>query len=137
MSDIYRSAMELGAILSKADPAALAPGIVGSPFVAQKVNPAESTCKRLSAFIMEFEAKLDQDHEIGARLVSFGSAVEFHIEDIGYRGFDIITFTGINKAGERVQLIQNISQLSVLLIAMKKAGEKPRRIGFVLPEEMT
>ncbi|MEI7817972.1 MAG: DUF6173 family protein, partial [Desulfuromonadales bacterium] len=98
-------------------------------------NPAKWTHKRLATYIQDFESNLDNEHEIGARLVSFGSAITFHIQDIGYYGPDIITFDGLNDAGETVKLIQNISQLSVLLVAMKKLEEKPRRIGFKLTEE--
>lgn len=98
-------------------------------------NPAKWTHKRLGEYIRDFEKDLDDEHEIGARLVSFGQALTFHIENVGYYGPDIISFDGINSNGERVQLIQNISQLSVLLIAMKKLQEKPKRIGFLWDEE--
>ena len=100
------------------------------------LNPARWTFKRLSEYIRDFEKELDEEHEIGARLVSFGSIVTFHIEDIGYYGPDIITFYGLNDKGEYVQLIQNIAQLSVLLVAVKKLGEKARRIGFDLLERV-
>lgn len=96
------------------------------------INPAKWTHKRIAEYIQSFEEDLDDDHEIGARLVSFGQTIVFHIQDIGYYGPDIITFHGVNEQGERVQLIQNISQLSVLLVAMKKLGDKPKRIGFDL-----
>jgi len=95
-------------------------------------NPAEWTYKRIIEYIIDFESNLDDEHEIGARLVSFGSELTFHIQDMGFYGPDIITFYGINNQGEEVQLIQNISQLSVLLVTMKKIGEKPKRIGFIL-----
>jgi hypothetical protein len=97
--------------------------------------PAKHTYERLISYINTFEADLDQEHEIGARLVSFGADIKFHIESISYWGPDIITFNGETSAGEKVQLIQNISQLSVLLIAMKKMHPKPRRIGFVQDTE--
>ena len=99
------------------------------------VNPAAWAYKRLAEYIRDFEAELDDDHEIGARLVSFGQSVVFHIEDVGYYGPDIITFHGRNDAMEKVQLIQHISQLSVLLVAVKKQQDKPRRIGFLLNRE--
>jgi hypothetical protein len=50
---------------------------------------------------------------------------------IGYQDPDITTFHGFNENNEHLQLIQNVSQLSVLLVAMKQIGEKPRRIGFI------
>ncbi|MGN5055084.1 DUF6173 family protein [Aeromonas veronii] len=98
-------------------------------------NPAKWTYTRLVEYIKDFEAELDDDHEIGARLVSFGQAITFHIQDIGYYGPDIISFYGTNDQGEKLQLIQHISQLSVLLIGMKKQNEAPRRIGFILNEK--
>src|SRR6266699_3779245 len=100
-----------------------------------KLNPAEWTYERLAEYIKDFEAALDDDHEIGARLVSFGQNVTFHIENIGYYGPDIIHFDGRNEAMEKVQLIQHVSQLSVLLVAVKKQQDKPRRIGFRLDKK--
>lgn len=99
------------------------------------LNPARWTYERLVKYIKAFEADLDQEHEIGARLVSFGSAVTFHIEDMGYHGPDIISFSGKNDQGETVQLIQHTSQLSVLLVAVKKQQDKARRIGFNLDQK--
>lgn len=97
-----------------------------------KTNPAKWAYTRLKEYILDFEAGLDEDHEVGARLVSFGQTLIFHIQNIGYYGPDIITFDGINDKGEKVQLIQHISQLSVILMALKRLDEKPRRIGFNL-----
>jgi hypothetical protein len=104
----------------------------GEPAVADR--RAEDVFYRLAAYIREFEANLDHDHELGARMVSFGTAVQFHIVDMGYWNPDIVTFDGLDEAGHRMKLIQNVSQLNVLLVAMPKRAEneQPRRIGFVL-----
>lgn len=93
-------------------------------------SDAEHTYDRLVSYITDFEKDLDNDHEIGARLVSFGETTTFHIQDIGYWGPNIITFTGLNSNGEKVKLIQNTAQLSVLLVAMKKLGDKPKRVSM-------
>lgn len=98
-------------------------------------NPAKWTFTRLGEYIKDFEKELDNEHETGARLVSFGQDLTFHIESVGYYGPDIIDFNGVNEKGERVQLVQHIAQLSVLLVAMKKLKDKPRRIGFIWDEE--
>jgi hypothetical protein len=102
-----------------------------------RLNPAEWAYNRLVEYIKEFEKGLDEEHEIGARLVSFGSNFTFHIQDMGYYGPDIITFYGQDDKGQDVQLIQNISQLNVLLIALKKLQDKPRRLGFILDKKET
>jgi hypothetical protein len=95
-------------------------------------HPAQLIYKQLSKYIRDFERELDEEHEIGARLVSFGSTITFHIENVRYYDPYIITFYGINDNGEKVQLIQHTSQLNVLLVAMKKLQEKPNRVGFLM-----
>ena len=98
-------------------------------------NPARWMFERLATYIKQFESTLDDEHEIGARLVSFGHNLTFHIEDMGYYGPDMIVFYGKNDNGEPVQLIQHTSQLSVLLVAVRKQSQQPRRIGFILDEK--
>lgn len=95
---------------------------------------AETTFYRIVSYIREFEGNMDATHEVGARMVSFGDTVQFHIVDMGYWNPDIITFDGLDEGGRRMKLIQSVSQLNVLLIAMPKRAEhdEPRRIGFVL-----
>jgi hypothetical protein len=102
------------------------------------LSPAESTYRRLMKYIGQFEMQLDRDHEIGGRFVSFGDDTHFHIADVGYWNPDIITFDGFDQSGNRVKLIQHVSQLNVLLVAVRKmtpAAEPPRRIGFYLGED--
>ena len=97
----------------------------------QKISdPVISTYKGLVEYINEFQDSLDDEHEVGARLVSYGSEVRFHIQEVGYTAPTLITFTGVLDNGDRVQLVQHVSQLSVLLIAMKKREDKPYRVGF-------
>lgn len=101
-------------------------------------SPAESTYERLMKYIGQFEMQLDRDHEIGGRFVSFGDDTHFHIADVGYWNPDIITFDGFDQNGNRVKLIQHVSQLNVLLVAVRKmapAAEPPRRIGFDLGDD--
>jgi len=103
--------------------------------LARKENPASWMYERLMKYITTFEKGLDNDHEIGGRLVSFGNVLTFHIIEVGYYGPDIITFDGINDNNEPVKLIQHYSQLNVLLVAVKKFEENPRRIGFTAPDK--
>lgn len=101
-------------------------------------SPAESTYYRLMKYIGQFELQLDRDHEVGGRFVAFGDDTLFHIADVGYWNPDIITFDGFDKAGNRIKLIQHVSQLNVLLVAVRKTtppAEPPRRIGFDLSRD--
>ncbi|SRR6266566_1396292 len=63
-----------------------------------KLNTAKWTHERLTEYIKDFEAALDDDHEIGAQLVSFGPNVTFHIEYIGYYCFVKFHLTAFRSA---------------------------------------
>lgn len=101
------------------------------------INPAKWAYERLAKRIGEFETDLNDDEEIGARLVAApGPDAFFHIEDVSYWGPDMIMFTGKNADGRKVELIQHHTQLSVLLTALPKQQDKPRRIGFHLNRDV-
>ena len=107
------------------------------PRVPKDHNLADEFHRRLINWINDFHKGLDENHEVGARLVNFGQAVTFHIEDIGYWNPSLISFSGKNEQGESVELIQHVSQISILLVAMKRENiEAPKRpIGFASWEE--
>lgn len=95
-------------------------------------NPVIDVCEALKGYIQTFEASLDEEHEVGARLVNFGQSISFHINQLGFSKPNIVTFHGVTETGEIVQLIQHVSQLSVLLVAMKRVTNEPKRtIGFI------
>ncbi len=94
-------------------------------------NPVIQAFASLKEYISNFQASLDDEHEVGASLVSFGQQVTLHVRSVGYSTPAIITFDGVTENGDREQLIQHVSQLSFLLLAVKKLGDQPRRIGFI------
>lgn len=95
-------------------------------------NLADEFYRRLIAWINDFHRSLDESHEVGARLVSFGQSVTFHIDDIGHWNPSLISFRGKNENGEAVELIQHVSQISILLVALKRENlsQSKRPIGF-------
>ncbi|RZV98290.1 MAG: hypothetical protein EX266_17570, partial [Rhodobacteraceae bacterium] len=104
--------------------------------VGQK-SPAEWAYQRLILYIKNFEKTLDDEHEIAMGFTDTGTGV-LRIEGLGYFDPDIVTFYGTDQTAARVQLVQHVSQLNVLLRAMPKAKntEKPRRIGFELAKAL-
>ena len=60
------------------------------------------------------------------------------IEGLGYFDPDVVTFYGSDQTGARVQLVQHVTQLNVLLRAMPKTEDapEPRRIGFKLEKAL-
>ncbi|WP_143750482.1 MULTISPECIES: DUF6173 family protein [unclassified Mesorhizobium] len=99
-------------------------------------NPARSAYQHIIKSIIAFEKKLDANEEIGARLVNFGMGETVHIEGVGYWEEDFLTFYGKNADGNPVELIQHVSQLNVLLVAIKVIKDEPNRIGFVLAKQL-
>jgi len=116
------------------------PKIGPNPLVVSvEANYASEFHKRLVKWINDFDATLDQQHEVGVRLVSFGQTVVFHLNDIGYWNPSLIRFEGVMEDGSPVELIQHVSQISVLLMKLPRndPSKAKRKIGFITEEEKT
>lgn len=100
-------------------------------------SPAQWAYERLILYIQQFEEQLDSEEEVAMGFAG-GEAGVLRIEGMGYFDPDIITFYGQDLEGMKTQLIQHVSQLSVVLTAMPKEdeAEEPRRIGFRLVREL-
>ncbi len=95
-------------------------------------NLASEFYERLVKMINDFDEKLDEHHQVGMRLVSFGQNIQFHVEDLGYYNPSLIIFYGRTEDGQALQLIQHVSQISFLLMAVRRLNPKEpkKRIGF-------
>ena len=84
--------------------------------------------------IKEFEDGLDEEHEVGLMLASFGESVTLAVTEIGYSNPTTLVFHGRIK-GKNATLIQHLSQLNFLLVAVSRSelNKPPRRIGFEQP----
>ena len=96
-------------------------------------GPAGQAYARLVMFIQNFEAKLDNTHEMAMGFAG-GAAGVLRIEGVGFMDPDILTFYGRDEDGLKTQLIQHVSQLSFILRAVPKERPEapPRRIGFAM-----
>ncbi|MEO0944161.1 MAG: DUF6173 family protein [Pseudomonadota bacterium] len=114
---------------------ALPKGMVKKP-VEQK-SPAEWAYQRLILYIQNFEKMLEKEEEVAMGFTDTGGGF-LRIEGLGHFDPDIVTFYGTDQTGSKVQLVQHVSQLNVLLRAMPKQvdAEEPRRIGFRLAEAL-
>lgn len=103
----------------------------------EQKTPAHWAYERLIMYIKNFEEQLDNEHEVAMGFVGDGAGV-LRIEGLGYYDPDIITFYGSDGTGAKTQLIQHVSQLSVMLRALPKlsAAEAPNRIGFQLAQDL-
>lgn len=97
---------------------------------------ADFQYEKIMAQIKEFEDELDENSEAAVQLTSFGQSVVMAVSQIGYQNPDLLYFYGLIN-GKPAQLIQHISQLSFLLIAVPKTDPNapPHKIGFAPPSE--
>jgi hypothetical protein len=93
-------------------------------------NLASEFYKRLLEWIADFDKDLDDEHEVGVRLVTFGQTVVFHLEGMGYCNPSLISFHGHAQNGDPVELIQHVSQISILLTKMKRQDPTQPKMGF-------
>lgn len=98
---------------------------------------ASDMYRRIVALINNFESDMPDDMQAGGRLVSAGN-ITFSIQDVGFWDPNMIVFYGELSDGSHVELVQHLSQLNLLLVAVKRTDDtdKPRRIiGFTNAEE--
>jgi hypothetical protein len=98
-------------------------------------NPAERAVADLGKQIATFEADLSEEEEVGAIIIGAPDGTIFHITAFGWINIDVLVFEGVNERGRPQRLVQHVSQLSILLTALPKLEETPRRICFYPPED--
>ena len=98
----------------------------------QDLELASVFIEKLSDYIDEFDKSLNQEQDIGIKLVSFGQTIQFTVRNIGYNNPKLICFCGEMPDGSPVQLIQHVNQLSILLIAVQRKDPEQAKhpIGF-------
>ena len=104
--------------------------------VAQK-SPAQWAYERVVLYLKKFEEGLDENQEVAMGFTGAEAGV-LRIEGMGYFDPDIVTFYGTDPAGGRMQLVQHVSQLNVVLRALPKTvvTAPAQRIGFRLVEDL-
>ena len=90
---------------------------------------ASDMYQRIVALINNFESELPDTMQAGGRLVSAGD-ITFSIQDIGYWDPNMIVFYGELSDGSAVELVQHLSRLNLLLVAVPRQDDiqKPRRV---------
>ncbi len=114
------------------------PNAEAKPSEPEAKSPARWAYERMIQYIRNFETQLDGDQEVAMGFAGSEAGV-LKIEGLGYYDPDILTFYGRDEEGMKTQLVQHVSQLSVMLRAVPKSmPEIPaRRIGFHLPPGWT
>lgn len=104
-----------------------------SSYKSPDTNAASDFCEKLVARMNEFDKTLDQEHQVAMRLVSFGQDITFHVTHLGYSNPSLISFYGVLDDGTAVELVQHVSQISFLMMAVERLDpDEPKKpIGFL------
>lgn len=107
------------------------PAAVARP--AAEKSPAEWAYQRIIFYLKTFEEGLDASQDV-AMALSGGPAGVLRIRGVGFHAPDIVTFTGVDENGQRMQQILHVGQLNLLLRTLPRPVDRPEpeRIGFRL-----
>ena len=90
-------------------------------------NRASALARHIFNKIQAYAATLDEAHEVGLRLLSAGPPLTLHFAGMGYADPSLIAFTGATDAGEPLEVIQHVSQISMLLTTVPRLHpERPK-----------
>lgn len=97
---------------------------------------AEVVAQNIYEEIKAFQATLPDENDVALSIVQFGGTTTMFVDSIGYIGYNLIRFGGLDSSGKPLELIQHVSQVNFLLmVAGKPDAEMPKRhIGFVTEE---
>lgn len=86
--------------------------------------------EKLKEQIIEFQNDLPDTIDVCVQLLSFGNSLVMNVNELGYQNPDMLYFYGTIN-GNEAQLIQHVSQLIFLLIALRNPILQKNLIGLV------
>ena len=95
-------------------------------------NAAKSAYAKITKLISDFEKDLPQDKKVGIALPALNN-ISVSLDSVSYWNPDIIMFYGHLLDGSSVELVQHVSQLNLILLALPRKEKllSRRVIGFV------
>lgn len=103
--------------------------------LAQNENVSDESAKAYYEKVIElvkyFEKNTDPEHEVAICLANFGQLIQFIIRNIDWENPKLIIFSGEQKDGAPITVIQNVSQINFMLSSATKNQKQPKiPIGF-------
>lgn len=108
--------------------------ICPEPEQAATLHAAEEVFNHILGRVKQFQADLPAEHELGLQLPDLGGGHALHVRGMGFKNPNIIEFYGMLDGESQVAIIQHISQLNFMMVAVPPpANQEPYRIGFGAP----
>lgn len=111
-------------------PRPMSPGESVAHYMEGLLPNARKMFDQISEQISEFQESLDDEHDLAVQLIGLPTSIQ--ITHFSYLEPGLFVFEGFINSDELVRLIQSISQLNFLLIAVRRPDSKlpKRKIGF-------
>tara|TARA_R110000787_G_scaffold20580_4_gene61085 strand:- start:7090 stop:7482 length:393 start_codon:yes stop_codon:yes gene_type:complete len=97
---------------------------------ARQLAQASDAIEGLVSDIDYFEAQLNKDEEAQMIVIGGPAGTSIFPQGLSAIGADRIRYEGVDQDGCKVTVVQHVSQLNVMLKAVRVGEEKARRIGF-------
>ena len=94
-------------------------------------NPAIGISEAILKRIADFEGQLTEDEELAVSLPGAGDSGPVRLVSVKYSGPSLLVLIGKDERGRPVHLLQHVSQTNIVLVAVPKASNQTRRIGFI------
>lgn len=105
------------------------------PVSPANLSYADTQFEILMRHILEFQASLDANHDVGMVSVNSGSSDPLLVSEVILEPPVLLVFRGTVK-NKPAMLVQHINQLNVLMTPVDKPPEEPHRIiGFTVSPE--
>ena len=103
----------------------------------QEGSTAQIVAENLHQEILNYQSNLSDEEDVAISIVQFNQSTTILVDSIGYIGYNLVRFGGMDNSGKPLELIQHISQLNFLLtVVQKPEPEVPKRqIGFVSQDD--
>lgn len=110
---------------------------IGITYQTTDHNRADIVFRNIMEQIQKFESQLEPSQGMQFILMGLGQSVSVSVEHIEFKNPNLVFFFG-KLNNQKVQLIQHVSQLNFLLVAVSTEDvpvKERRPIGFSLPTE--
>lgn len=99
-------------------------------------NQASAFYTHIENRIRQFESELLENQCLGLQIASIGNDSAFTVTNVRCFNPSLIAFSGTKATGEKVELIQHVSQISIMLIAIARDGDSIQKtpVGFQMPK---
>lgn len=91
---------------------------------------AEIVAHNLFNAVIEFQNSLPNEQDVAVQVVKFNESITILVNSIGYIGYNLIVFSGMDTAGNPTKLIQHVQQVNFLLQSVPSQEPSKRPIGF-------